>query len=109
VGSAIEHAKYNIDNIITSSDGGRFRVIQKKVDSTNYYVWLQPIIDMISSSSVLANSTTSATGLSINSYTASTDRPEINVNSGEVIYIENRPYINRQLDQVETIKAILTF
>lgn len=109
VGSATEHAKYNIDDLITTGGGGRFRVIQKKVDSTNYYVWLQPIIDIISSSSVITNSTTSVTGLSINSYTSSTDQPEINVNSGEVIYIENRPYINRQEDQVETIKAILTF
>ena len=109
VGSSTEHAKYTEDDIITTDDGGKFRVIQKKVDGSNYYVYLQPIIDIISSVSTLTNNNTSVTGLSINSYTAATDAPEINVFSGELVYVENRAKINRQEDQVETIKAIITF
>ena len=109
VGSSTEHAKYTEDDIITTNDGGKFRVIQKKVDGSNYYVYLQPIIDIISASSTLTNTNTSVTGLSINSYTAATDAPEINVFSGELVYVENRAKINRQEDQVETIKAIITF
>jgi hypothetical protein len=109
VGSSTEHAKYTEDDIITTDDGGKFRVIQKKVDGSNYYVYLQPIIDIISAVSTLTNNNTSVTGLSINSYTAATDAPEINVFSGELVYVENRAKINRQEDQVETIKAIITF
>jgi len=105
VGSAIEQAKYNADDIITTNENGRFRVIHKTVDGSNYYVWLQPIINLISASSILTNTNTGVSSLSINSF----QNPELNVHSGDVMYIENRTFINRQEDQVETIKAILTF
>jgi hypothetical protein len=53
----------------------------------------------------MANTTKSLTGLSINSHTD----PEINVLSGEIVYIENRSAISRSSDQVETIKALVNF
>ena len=109
VANSTEYAKYNVDDTITTSSNGKFTVTQKQVDSTNYYIWLLPIIDLISSSDTLTNETTGVGSLSINSYSSSTDAPEINVMSGEIVYIENRAYINRQEDQVETIKAIITF
>jgi len=105
VGSSAQQGNYNPDDIITTNDGGKFRVIHKTESGSNYYVWMQPIINLISSSSTLTNTTTDTTGLSINSFA----NPEINVMSGDVVYIDNRPSINRQEDQVETIKAILTF
>lgn len=105
VGSSTQQANYNPDDIITTTEGGKFRVIHKTESGSNYYVWMQPIINLISGSSTLTNTTTDTSGLSINSFA----NPEINVMSGDVVYIDNRPSINRQEDQVETIKAILTF
>jgi len=45
------------------------------------------------------------TGLTINSVT----NPEIDVTSGDVVYIENRSPVTRASDQVETIKAFINF
>lgn len=114
VGSTIEHAKYNVDDVLTTNDGGKFTVTHKVVDGSNYYVFLQPQIGLISASSSITNTTTSVSGLSINSYTApsgssTNDGPEVDVTTGDVVYIENRAKINRQDDQVETIKAIISF
>jgi len=53
----------------------------------------------------LANTTKSLTGLSINSVTS----PEIDVTSGDIVYVENKSPINRSSDQVETIKTVLNF
>ena len=117
VGTLTAYNNYEADDIITTNDNGKFRVIQKQIDGSNYYIWLQPIIDIISSSSTLTNTGTTAnpkniTGLSINTYSSSSgseDLPDVDVHTGEILYVENRAKINRQEEQVETIKAILTF
>jgi len=98
---------YAVDDIVTSSDGGKFRVSQVLIndDETTYDVWLVPEIGLISGSSVLTNSTQGLTGLTINSVT----NPEIDVTSGDVVYIENRSPVTRASDQVETIKAFINF
>jgi len=99
-------ASYAVDDIITTDDGGEFRVIQLTDDeSGTFQIYLQSIIGLITASSTLANTTQSITGLSINSVT----EPEISTSTGDVVYIENRPAISRSVDQVETIKALVTF
>lgn len=100
-----DDSSYDIDDVITSDSGGKFIVIQKKSSGGTYQIYLQPIIGLLSDSSILANTTKSLTSLSINSSTV----PEINVFSGEVVYIENRSSINRASDQIETIKALVNF
>ena len=97
---------YNVDDIITTNDSGKFRVAQIRDNgSGTYQVYLLPEIPQISNLSSLTNVTTGASGLSINSVTD----PEIDVKTGDILYIENRLPITRQALQVETIKAILTF
>ena len=76
-----------------------------ETDSGTYSVYLQPIIGLISSSSTLENTTQGFTGLSINSVTS----PEIDITSGDIVYIENKTPISRSSDQVETIKTVLKF
>jgi hypothetical protein len=101
-----DSAPYNIDDSISSSDGGEFTVIQKTDDgSGTFQVFLLPSIRLLSNTSILVNNTDPATGLVINSRI----QPEIDYTTGEVVYFDNRSTINRQPDQVETIKAILTF
>jgi hypothetical protein len=97
-----------MDDIITTDSGGKFIVVQK-VDANNNgsleSIYLLPIIPIITSSSILANTTQSLTGLTINSVV----EPEIDNKTGEIIYLDNREFIVRQEDQVEKIRAILKF
>jgi len=99
-------AEYNIDDSISSSDGGEFTVIQKTDDgSGTFQIHLQPSIRLLTDTNTLVNNTTGDTGLVINSRI----EPEIDYTSGEIVYFENRANISRQPSQVETIKAIFTF
>ena len=99
-------ASYETDDIITTDDGGEFRVIQITDGvSGTFDIYLQSIIPLITSLSTLINTTQNITGLSINSVTI----PEISTSSGDVVYIENRPAFSRSEDQVETIKALVNF
>lgn len=100
--------EYNLDDVITSSDGGKFTVIQK-VDTDNNAaydkVYLQRIYGNITASSTLTNATTSTGNLTINSIT----NPEIDVFSGDILYIDNRRPVVRDVDQTETIKVVFKF
>ncbi len=98
---------YAVDNIILTDDAvqGKFRVTQIINDVSSYKIHLQRIRGDITSSSTLTNETSNTSGLSINSLTL----PEFNVSSGEIVYIENRAAVNRNENQAETIKAIVTF
>lgn len=99
-------ASYAIDDIITTDDGGEFRVIQITDGSSGTYdIYLQSLIPLITGSSTLLNVTQNISGLSINSAT----NPEIRTSSGDVVFLENRPAISRSPDQVETIKALVKF
>ena len=103
-------ASYAVDDIITTDSGGSFRVVQIRQSDSTYKIHLQGVVNsarypLISDSSILANQTKSLTGLVINSCVD----PEIDVSTGDVVYIENRPTISRSTDQVETIKALVKF
>jgi hypothetical protein len=101
-----DNSNYAVDDNITTDDGGQFTVSHiAETDSGTYSIYLQPIIGLITASSTLANTTKSLTGLSINSVTS----PEIDVTSGDIVYVENKSPINRSSDQVETIKTVLNF
>ena len=97
-----------MDDVITTDSGGRFIVVQK-VDANNNgtieSIYLLPIIPIITSSSILTNTTQSLSGLTINSLI----EPEIDNKTGEIIYLDNREFIVRQEDQIEKIRAILKF
>jgi len=102
-----DEGNYAVDDIILTNDAvqGKFRVTQKINNVSSYKIHLQKIRGNITSSSTLTNETSNTPGLSINSVTP----PEFNVSSGEIVYIENRAAVNRNENQAETIKAIVTF
>ena len=94
--------KYHADDIITSSpDGGQFRVIQI-IDSN---VWLQPIKDYITVDSILTNTTTAIDSLTINSLVT----PEVDVYSGELLFIHNKLRVARLTEQTETLQIFFSF
>jgi len=98
---------YAEDDVITTDGGGQFVVAQivEQTDGT-FNIYLRADVGIISSSSILTNETQDPSGsLTINSVS----NPEVDVTTGDIIYMENRTSINRQEDQVETIKAIIRF
>ena len=99
---------WNLDDELTTSDGGKFRVIQKldlDDDETVETIYLQEILPNITVGSTFENLTTGTSGITINSVT----NPEISNHSGEIVYIDNRRPITRDEKQVETIKIIINF
>ena len=94
---------YAVDDIITTDDGGSFTVIQLDTDNNNVY--LTSTIPLMTTNSVLTNTTQNITSLSINSIT----NPEVDNATGEVIYLDNRSPVIRSADQVEQIKALIRF
>lgn len=99
---------YNLDDIITTSDGGKFVVIQKvdaDNDGTYDNIYLQRYYGNITLSSVLTNDTVGTTGLTINTLV----EPEIDVHTGDVLYVDNRRPVIRDIDQTETIKVVFRF
>ena len=100
--------QFNLDDILVSDTDGKFRVIQKldvDGDGTTETIYLQEILDGISSASIFENTTTGITGITINSEI----EPEISNHSGEILYIDNRRPITRDENQIETIKVIFNF
>jgi len=97
---------YAVDDVITTDEGGSFRVSHLSDDNSGtFQVHLIPVIPSITASSVLTNVTQGLTPLSINSVTS----PEISNTTGDIFYIENIVSITRQDNQVETIKVLITF
>lgn len=100
--------KFNLDDTITTDDGGQFTVIQildTDNDGTNETIYLVEKYPGIGVSSVLTNVTTGETGMTINTITD----PEISNHSGEILYIDNRRPITRDENQVETLKVTFNF
>lgn len=112
----LDPQNYALDDVITTDSGGKFIVIQKvdaDGDGTDDSIYLLPIIPIITTSSVLTNTTQSIPNLVINTdvsgETVALATPEIDNTTGEIIYLDNREFIVRQQDQVEKIRAILKF
>ena len=101
-------SKFNLDDKLTTDDGGEFSVIQKidaSGDGNIDTVYLLEKFPGISASSIFTNVTTGDTGITINTVTD----PEISNHSGEILYIDNRRPITRDENQVETLKVVFNF
>jgi hypothetical protein len=101
-------SKFNLDDKVTTDDGGEFSVIQKidaSGDGNIDTVYLLEKFPGISASSTFTNVTTGDTGITINTVTD----PEISNHSGEILYIDNRRPITRDENQVETLKVVFNF
>ena len=82
------------------------------IDSTNRYVYYLPFVDSVGNYNDFANgngvfvgSTQKGTILSSNG--VSSAYPEVQRNSGDIVYLENRGAVARAADQIEDIKLII--
>ena len=82
------------------------------VDSTNRYVYFLPSVDSVGNFNAFANSNGVFVGSTqkgtINaSGGVSAAYPEVQRNSGDIVYLENRGAVARAADQIEDIKLII--
>lgn len=99
----VDPSEYNADDIITTDGDGEFRVLQ--VRSNN--VWLMPVRPFISVASILTNITTSQSNLLINNNVLI--EPEVDVQTGELLYVKNILPSTRSATQVETFQFRFSF
>ena len=99
---------YGADDIVETTSGGNFTVAQLRDttgNGTDDSVYLQENSAGISVSDTITNLTKGLSSLPINSLS----NPEIDPNSGDIVYFDNRKPITREEGQVETVKIIFTF
>ena len=99
---------YGADDILEATSGGNFTVAQLRDttgNGTDDSVYLQENTSGIGSSDTITNLTKGLSSLPINSLT----NPEIDIDSGDIVYFDNRKPITREEGQVETVKIIFTF
>jgi len=82
------------------------------VDSTNRYVYYLPHVDSVGNYNAFANSNgvfvgTDQKGTILTSGGVSAAYPEVQRNSGDIVYLENRGAVARAADQIEDIKLII--
>jgi hypothetical protein len=92
---------YTVDDIITTNSDGKYLVVNK-VNST---IFLLPIVDSITTLSILENETTGLGPYTIESLQI----PEISTKDGDIIYLRNLEPIARQVGQVEQLKLYFSF
>ena len=95
---------YTIDDIITTTSGGRFIVTYKSGTTLH----LLPIIDdtNLTAGSIVSNETTpSGSTLTLSTVTS----PEIDSHTGDIVYLQNITPVTRQSEQVEKIKLYFSF
>lgn len=91
----------SVDDIMTTAAGGKFRVVSK-IGTTTFT--LQPIID----SSIAAN--TILTRVLGGTFTVITvTSPEIDVHTGDLVYVKNVTPITRAAGQLEKVKLFFSF
>lgn len=73
-------------------------------DSANNYLYVKTSSGSISASNTITGQTSSATAT-----VSAIDDIELEPNSGEILYIENRKPTSRATDQIETILSVLEF
>ncbi len=96
---------YDLDDIITTDTGGKYTVINKKTIDSLDYIYLLPEIDSITESSVLSKDSGTLDPIVSDSLV----EPEINVKSGNILYVKNVSPITRQAGQVEQLKLYFSF
>ena len=82
------------------------------VDSTNRYVYYLPFVDSVGNYNSFANSNgvfvgSTQKGTILASGGVSSAYPEVQRNSGDIVYLENRGAVARAADQIEDIKLII--
>ena len=82
------------------------------VDSTNRYVYYLPSVDSVGNFNSFANSNgvfvgSTQKGTILASGGVSSAYPEVQRNSGDIVYLENRGAVARAADQIEDIKLII--
>ena len=82
------------------------------VDSTNRYVYYLPSVDSVGNFNAFANSNgvfvgSTQKGTINSSGGVSAAYPEVQRNSGDIVYLENRGAVARAADQIEDIKLII--
>ena len=82
------------------------------VDSTNRYVFYLPFVDSVGNYNSFANSNgvfvgSTQKGTILASGGVSSAYPEVQRNSGDIVYLENRGAVARAADQIEDIKLII--
>ncbi len=82
------------------------------VDSTNRYVYYLPSVDSVGNFNAFANSNgvfvgSTQKGTINSSNGVSAAYPEVQRNSGDIVYLENRGAVARAADQIEDIKLII--
>lgn len=124
---------YVVDEVITQNNGGlisKGRVVSWTLDNGSttegvlkYYQSPEEhtdngVVRAFTNANPIVGSSTSATGTVANytasnvlglNFTAGFATPEVQNNSGEVIYSENRRLITRAADQIEDIKLVIEF
>ena len=103
----------NAGTITTGTAVGRV----VSVDSTNRYIYYLPAVDTIGNYNNFANGNTihagaasgslSSKGTILSSGGISAAYPEVQRNSGDIVYLENRGAVARAADQIEDIKLII--
>ena len=82
------------------------------VDSTNRYVYYLPFVDSVGNYNDFANGNgvfvgSTQKGTILASGGVSSAYPEVQRNSGDIVYLENRGAVARAADQIEDIKLII--
>ena len=82
------------------------------VDSTNRYVYYLPFVDSVGNYNDFANGNgvfvgSTQKGTILSSGGVSAAYPEVQRNSGDIVYLENRGAVARAADQIEDIKLII--
>jgi hypothetical protein len=105
--SETDYDLFDTDDVITTSLGGEFIVVQKETDGATYWkIWLCDVIPLIDGSSILTNETQqNSANISINSLTL----PTINKRSGEIVFVESIASQMRDPVENETFQLYLKF
>lgn len=94
-------SKYSIDDVVSTDTDGEYIVANK----TSANIYLIPVLDSITASSVLRNETTGIGSLSITTLTP----PEISTKFGDIVYARNIKPIYRETAQTEQVKLYFSF
>lgn len=93
---------YNYDDVILTSTGGRYIVINKKTIGTDSFVYLLPEVDSIT------GTLTKESAGSLDAFISVT-QPEISTKAGNILYVKNVDPVTRQEGQTEQLKLYFTF
>ena len=103
VATVPDPTQYHLDDVVTTDSNGKYIVVY--VNTPDSVVYLLPVINNITTESILENTTTGTSGLTITSLV----QPEISQRTGEVIYYNNIAPLVRQIEQTETFNLYINF